>query len=349
MIAGLRCASSRPRRRRSGARRRAVVGAARAGRRGRAGARARHAAGADGLLRAAGPPAERVRGGGRGRARARVHAGDAGRRRARARRARGRDRAGRRRRAADESTTERFVAMAESAARGAGAARRGAGDRRAAARVLPRRVVAARGRDQARRDRPAGHARRGLDRGVRDGRGRRAQPRRCSCDVYEALGIAARPGDGRRARGLVPGVGWDAAAAAVRAELAERFDLVAGRAGCRRARRSPASCASATRSRRRGSSSAARPSGRAWASGGSRARWPGSRSSRKRSSTRGGDDPDLELAEAHPEADPRAAAERHVGAARDPLPVAGREALGPERVRLLPHVRQPVARPTRSS
>src|SRR5215218_4134787 len=33
----------------------------------------------------------------------------------------------------------------------------------------------------------------------------------------------------------------------------------------------------------------------------------------------GGDDADLELGEAHPEADPRAAAERHVGAARDLL------------------------------
>ena len=49
---------------------------------------------------------------------------------------------------------------------------------------------------------------------------------------------------------------------------------------------------------------------------------------------RGRDDADLELAEAHPEADPRAAAERHVGAARDLLALALQEALGAEGVRL---------------
>src|SRR5215218_7028352 len=45
---------------------------------------------------------------------------------------------------------------------------------------------------------------------------------------------------------------------------------------------------------------------------------------------RGRDDADLELAEAHPEADPRAATERHVGAARDLLALAGEEPLWPE-------------------
>src|SRR6478735_824991 len=60
---------------------------------------------------------------------------------------------------------------------------------------------------------------------------------------------------------------------------------------------------------------------------------------------RGRDDADLELAEAHPEADPRAAAERDVGAARDPLPLAREEALGAERMRVLPHVGQPVRDP----
>src|SRR5687767_1396560 len=57
------------------------------------------------------------------------------------------------------------------------------------------------------------------------------------------------------------------------------------------------------------------------------------------------DDRDLELPEAHAEADPRAAAERHVGAARDLLALARQEALGAERVRLLPHVGQPVRGP----
>src|SRR5215212_66261 len=57
------------------------------------------------------------------------------------------------------------------------------------------------------------------------------------------------------------------------------------------------------------------------------------------------DDADLELAEAHPEADPRAAAERHVGAARDLLALALQEALGAELVRVLPHVGQPVRDP----
>src|SRR5215211_1339730 len=60
---------------------------------------------------------------------------------------------------------------------------------------------------------------------------------------------------------------------------------------------------------------------------------------------RGGDDADLELAEAHPEADPRAAAERHVGAARDLLALARQEALGAELVRVLPDVGQPVRGP----
>src|SRR5215204_1523148 len=60
---------------------------------------------------------------------------------------------------------------------------------------------------------------------------------------------------------------------------------------------------------------------------------------------RRGDDADLELPEAHPEADPRAAAEGHVGAARDLLALSFKEALGAERVRVLPHVGQPVRRP----
>src|SRR4051794_39678894 len=60
---------------------------------------------------------------------------------------------------------------------------------------------------------------------------------------------------------------------------------------------------------------------------------------------RRGDDADLELAEAHAEADPRAAAERHVGAARDLLALARQEALGAERVRILPDVGQPVRGP----
>ena len=74
-------------------------------------------------------------------------------------------------------------------------------------------------------------------------------------------------------------------------------------------------------------------------------RWPGSRSSVKRSRIARRDDADLELAEAHPEADPRAAAERHVGAARDLLALAGHEALGAEACGVLPHVRQPVRGP----
>src|SRR5215212_431577 len=59
----------------------------------------------------------------------------------------------------------------------------------------------------------------------------------------------------------------------------------------------------------------------------------------------GRDDADLELTEAHPEADPRAAAERHVGAARNLLPLPGQEALRAERVRLRPDVGQPVRDP----
>ena len=91
--------------------------------------------------------------------------------------------------------------------------------------------------------------------------------------------------------------------------------------------------------------SAARRAVRASASGGSRGVCPGSRSSVKRSRIAAAMMRDLELAEAHPEADPRAAAERHVGAARDLLALAREEALGPERVRLLPHVGQPVRGP----
>src|SRR6185503_20290245 len=59
----------------------------------------------------------------------------------------------------------------------------------------------------------------------------------------------------------------------------------------------------------------------------------------------GGDDADLELPEAHAEADPRAAAEGDVGAARDLLALAREEALREERVRVLPHVGQPVRGP----
>ena len=47
-------------------------------------------------------------------------------------------------------------------------------------------------------------------------------------EVYEALGIPLDPATVGALEDLVPGVGWDAAAVAVRAELAERFDLVAG-------------------------------------------------------------------------------------------------------------------------
>src|SRR5687767_15919057 len=57
------------------------------------------------------------------------------------------------------------------------------------------------------------------------------------------------------------------------------------------------------------------------------------------------DDRDLELPEAHSEADPRAPAERHVGAARDLLALAREEALGAEGVRVLPDVGQPVRGP----
>src|SRR5207247_4149664 len=53
-----------------------------------------------------------------------------------------------------------------------------------------------------------------------------------------------------------------------------------------------------------------------------------------------GDDPDLGLAEAHPDAGARAAAEGDVGALGDLLPVAGREALGAESLGLVPDVGQ---------
>src|SRR5688572_15851907 len=59
----------------------------------------------------------------------------------------------------------------------------------------------------------------------------------------------------------------------------------------------------------------------------------------------GGDDADLELPEAHPEADPRAPAEWHVSAARDLLALARKEALGAEGVRVMPDVGQPVRGP----
>src|SRR4051794_30853821 len=59
----------------------------------------------------------------------------------------------------------------------------------------------------------------------------------------------------------------------------------------------------------------------------------------------GRDGADLGLAEAHPEADPGAAAERDVGALGNPLASLGCEAFGAERVRLLPYAGQPVRGP----
>ena len=58
-----------------------------------------------------------------------------------------------------------------------------------------------------------------------------------------------------------------------------------------------------------------------------------------------GDDADLGLAEAHSQARPRPASERHVGALGDALAVARGEALGAEGLGLVPHVGQAVARP----
>src|SRR3954469_18895382 len=60
---------------------------------------------------------------------------------------------------------------------------------------------------------------------------------------------------------------------------------------------------------------------------------------------RGGDRPDLELAEAHPDADPGAGAEGDVGALWELRPLLGREALGLERWGIFEHVRKPVGGP----
>src|SRR5215210_170126 len=60
---------------------------------------------------------------------------------------------------------------------------------------------------------------------------------------------------------------------------------------------------------------------------------------------RRGDGPDLELAEAHAEADPGAPAERDVRALRDASALLGGEALGPELAGRLPDAGQPVRGP----
>ena len=78
-----------------------------------------------------------------------------------------------------------------------------------------------------------------------------------------------------------------------------------------------------------------------------RIRQPGSSSRRKPRRIVGGDCAHLELAEPHSDADPRAAAERNVGALGELRALFGREAFGPEGMRVAEHVRQPVACPGR--
>ena len=55
-----------------------------------------------------------------------------------------------------------------------------------------------------------------------------ARSRAVLVDVYRELGMALDPGTVGALEDLVPGLGWDEAAAAVRAELADRFELVPG-------------------------------------------------------------------------------------------------------------------------
>ena len=72
---------------------------------------------------------------------------------------------------------------------------------------------------------------------------------------------------------------------------------------------------------------------------------PGLQAEAETAQDRGRDRADLELAEPHADADSRARAERHVGALRELRPLLRREALGPEGVRVIEDVGQPVAGP----